>query len=38
MTREEALEAIREWDFLDEQEREAIETLIPELKKTIGKG
>jgi len=33
MTREDALEAIRKWDFLNEQEREAIETLIPELKR-----
>ena len=33
MTRQDALEAIRKWDFLNEQEREAIETLIPELKK-----
>lgn len=33
MTRKEALEAIKGWDFLNEQERETLETLIPELKK-----
>lgn len=31
MTREEAIKAIKAWDFLDKDEKEAIETLIPEL-------
>lgn len=34
MTREEAIKAIKAWDFLDNDEKEAIETLIPELKES----
>lgn len=34
MTREEALEEIKTWDFLNEREREAIEAICPELKET----
>ena len=34
MTHEEAIKNIREWDFLNDEEREAIETLIPELKES----
>ncbi len=34
MKREEALEQIRKWDFLNEEEIEAIHTLIPELKES----
>jgi hypothetical protein len=34
MTREEAINTIKTWDFLDKDEREAIETLIPELKES----
>ena len=34
MTREEAIKAIKAWDFLDKDEKEAIETLIPELKES----
>lgn len=35
MTREEAIEVIKAWDFLDNDERkEALETLIPELKES----
>ena len=34
MTREEAIKAITAWDFLDNDEKEAIETLIPELKES----
>lgn len=34
MTREEAIKEIRSWDFLNEKEREAVETLIPELKES----
>ena len=32
MTREEAINEIKSWDFLDEKEIEAIQTLIPELE------
>lgn len=32
MTREEAINEIKSWDFLDEREIEAIQTLIPELE------
>lgn len=31
MTREEAIKAIKAWDFLNNDEKEVIETLIPEL-------
>ena len=31
MTREEAIKAIKAWDFLDKDEKEVLETLIPEL-------
>lgn len=34
MTREEAIKEIRGWGFLNEKEREAVETLIPELKES----
>ena len=34
MTREEALKQIREWDFLNDEERAALETLIPELRES----
>lgn len=34
MTREEAINEIRSWDFLGEKEIEAIYTLIPELKES----
>jgi hypothetical protein len=34
MTREEAIKAIKAWDFLDNDEKEAIETIIPELKES----
>ena len=32
MTREEALKKVKAWDFLDNDKREALETLIPELQ------
>lgn len=32
MTREEAIEIIKAWDFLDNDERKVLEILIPELK------
>ena len=34
MTREEAIKAIKAWDFLNNDEKEVIETLIPELKES----
>jgi len=34
MTKEEAIQKIREWDLLDEEEKEVLETLIPELKES----
>ena len=34
MTREEAISKIKAWDFLDNDEKEALETLIPELKES----
>ena len=34
MTREEALKQIREWDFLNDEEMAALETLIPELRES----
>ena len=34
MTREEAIKAIKAWDFLNNDEKEVIETLIPELAKS----
>lgn len=34
MTREEAIEKLREWYFLDDDKREVLETLIPELKES----
>ena len=32
MTREEAINEIKSWDFLNEKESEAVRTLIPELR------
>lgn len=32
MTREEAINEIRSWEFLEEKEIEAIQTLVPELR------
>lgn len=34
MTREEAINAIKTWNFLDKDKKEVIETLIPELKES----
>lgn len=34
MKKEEALEQIRKWDFLDDTEKEALATLIPELRES----
>lgn len=35
MTKEEAIKAIKAWDFLDKDEKEALETLIPELQENV---
>ena len=38
MTRQEAISKLRKWDFLDSEEKEVIETLIPELKESEDEG